>query len=646
MSRCRGEARKSRDGSAVVRSWIAVTAGLLTLLSPMIAGPAPEPINLLELPLPPAAPSAEPGSCSYRINPHGTGCISASEFGMVEGPSYMWDGHHVLMTVFFVGAPAAPKSASAYSGLQVIAVKTDGSHFPNGDAWKCLTCGVPAANAVGINRRVPDFSIGQPAGPQPVFDHPQAFRDDKRVLAGMNILDCGTYRVTDAACTPQRLHIYPIRWGRSADGLGEGSNMREQRLHPDNVHMGWGSFAPPNRFDEFGFFGRLVFNPAPKTGLPLAPRYDIENVSVLANSAQQYAMFMPDPEHPGYLLHNAPRGVIGEFRGFSSDGKSTLGIFLEESGNVDLYRTDMQTGASTRLTRDPSYTDPSKMSPDDRWVVYYNPRQSDRHMYYAGLQGIPPLMDILTLSVDACCYNNGNRRFFQPYLLATDDTREDYPGQQLNAGPGIPGSASDPNWNARADPAWSPDGTHVVFWQAIVTAPACGDVHPVPCPESTEPGGRRTRLMMATLTGRKPIAREPADPVSDAVPWAIALPPGDPLPVHSRIQPGKFILKGRASGQADVEIREAGGAITFVSARYKNYSDDGRHIINGTESAERGAIPGQVVWHSNIQASGAQQGTKVTSEPDGFVTSWKGAVSGMLTTTIDGKVYTPPLKGS
>jgi hypothetical protein len=225
------------------------------------------------------------------------------------------------------------------------------------------------------------------------------------------------------------------------------------------------------------------------------------------------------------------------------------------------------------------------------------------------------------------------------------DARENDPGQQLNAGSGVHGSASDPDWNGRADPAWSPDGTHVVYWQALVTAPACGGENPLPCPQSTEPGGRRTRLMMATLAGRKPVDMKPVSLVSDVVPWAIALPPGDPLPMHNRIMPGKYILEGKSSGRADVEIRADGGTIVYVSAHYVNYSDDGRHFIDGSERAERGPAAGLVVWHSDIKANGAQNGTKVTSEPDGFVLGWQGRVSGTLTTTIDGRVYTPPGKG-
>jgi hypothetical protein len=103
-----------------------------------------------------------------------------------------------------------------------------------------------------------------------------------------------------------------------------------------------------------------------------------------------------------------------------------------------------------------------------------------------------------------------------------------------------------------------------------------------------------------------------------------------------------------------VEIGGTAEAIASVSARYKDFSDDGRHVINGTERVEHDAKPGRFVWHSDIRASGAQQGTKVTSEPGGYVFGFGatgfglrgGPVSGSLTTTIDGRAYQPPAPGT
>jgi hypothetical protein len=274
----------------------------------------------------------------------------------------------------------------------------------------------------------------------------------------------------------------------------------------------------------------------------------------------------------------------------------------------------------------------------------------ERQMWYAGMQGIPPVTDMVSALIGAFAWRTGNRRFFQPILLDSYGDRGNYRGQQLNAGPGTPGSPSDPNWNSRADPAWSPDGTRVVYWQALVTSPACGGANPLPCPESTEPGGRRTRLMIAHLTSRKPVQVKPVPPVSDTVPWGLAYQPGDKLPEMYRLPAGKYVLLGKVSGRADVEFREGADkdSFNFVSVSYTDFSDDRIHIVNGTESAERvgSGFRASTILHSDLKLSGIQTGSKITSE-GGFTPGLFGQKQkGTMTTTIDGKTYRQPDDGN
>lgn len=618
--------------------------------------PRPEPVAISQLPLPPTSPSDAVGACTRVVNPRGTGCLSASDLGIQEGPGYMWDNRHVLLTVFFSGAPAAPDPSSAYNGPQVIAIRTDGTVFPNGDPWKCLTCGVPEDNRRGTMvsddpmaaSGLPGTTVPRPA--RMPLDHPQAFPDGKRALAGSNVIDCSPYLLTSVQCTPERLRIYPVRWGRAADGSGKGTIYREQRLNPDGAHMEWNAFVPSaGGVEQLGFLGKLAFNPAPTSGDPLVPRYDLKDVYVLINNRDPaFQPFSVDSRNPGKLIHNEPRGAIGEMRGWTRNGRSVIGMGFAESGNADLFITDLNKGGSRRLTRDPSYTDPMMMSPDDKWFVAMDTRTTGRHLYYSAMQGIPPLIDMMTLGIAVCCYNNGNRRFFQPILIDAHGDRGSYREQQLNAGPGTPGSPSDPDWNGRADPAWSPDGTRVVYWQALVTAPACGGTGQVPCPASTEPGGRRTRLMMANLTSRKPQATSKVVTGPIKVGWAIPLRPGDPLPRRAPGLPaGKFVMDGKSGGRADVEIERNGSGISAIRVRYTDYTDDGQHIINGTESASRNGtgLAARVVWHSDLRASGLQNGTKKTGSA-GLIMSFFGPLEGELVTTIDGKEYRRPAPGN
>lgn len=183
--------------------------------------------------------------------------------------------------------------------------------------------------------------------------------------------------------------------------------------------------------------------------------------------------------------------------------------------------------------------------------------------------GIPSITDLVTSTAVASIRNNGQRRFFQPWLIDGYGDRGAYQGQQLNAGDGSPGSVSDPNWNGRSQAAWSPDGTKIVYWQSIVTAPGCGGQNPLPCPESTEPGGRRTRLMIAHLPGREPlpITSEPVTPISDVVPWGTPYTPGDPHPTRPYPREGNSRCAGRCSAERRSTSRRTANALPSRPSR-------------------------------------------------------------------------------
>jgi len=608
---------------------------------PLPKPPAPEPIAITELPLPPTAPSSDPGACTAAVNPNRTGCTTSAPLTFQSG-SFLPDGHHVLALVHFTGAPVAPDPASIYQGGQIILVKTDGGKFPNGDAWKCVTCGVPAENALGV-------------GPDQTY--PQSFLDGKRIMEGTNIVDCSPFLLTDDRCTADKVHIFPIRWNIRPDGSGAGGSIRELRLHPDNVHLGYNamSFAE-GQIAQFGYLARLEFNAAPKTGEPRVPRYDLTQVTRLFRDGPDSMVLARDPQHPDRLRLNFNAITVGEFRGFSKNGREAFYVgYPFESSNIDVFAVDLTSGKVGRLTSNPEYVDPLDASPDDKWIVAEDTRGSDRQMFMAAMCGVPPIIDLLTTGAVSSVRNNHDRRFFQPYLIDRFGDRGDYQGQQLNAGDGTPGSASDPNWNAMADPRWSPDGTRVVFWQAQVTSPACGGSNPLPCPPPTEPGGRRFRMMLAQFTSRKPLSIQPPAPISDHVPWGTPYVPGSALPNMPLLPEGTYTLQGKLSGSATVAIVHTAGhrAIKTVSVVYKRYSDERGNILDGTEEVTQ--LPSKPTasaldWHSNLVQSGKTHGTKLTS-PDGFKLTIDYMLNvfqatGTLTTTINGKTYVQPGNGN
>ncbi|KAF2143110.1 uncharacterized protein K452DRAFT_326256 [Aplosporella prunicola CBS 121167] len=602
--------------------------------------PDPEPIVVTELPLPPVAPNYDEGSCTAQINSRGTGCISKSLAvdSKMQSGGFLPDGKHVAAFVSFAGAPAGPDPASIYTGKQVIIVKADNTTFSNGDAWKCITCGAPEDNAVGLSE---------------TWDYPQAFTDGKRLLAGANIIDCGAELASDD-CTPEKTHIYPIRWNTNPDGSGKGGSIRELRLHPDNVHIVFSSEVEENgMYSEYGYFAKLELNESPKSGIPLAPRYDLASVTVLYDPKAKQPVSVDGDQ----LFVNPDAVMVGELRGFTGTGNEITYVgYPAESSNIDIFAADLTTGKVRRLTSHPEYADPIDVSPVDDWMVVMDTRGSNRQMFMAGMRGIPPITDLITTSATSSTRNNGQRRFFQPYLLDRYGDRGEYFGQRINAGgDDKPGGISDREWNGMADPRWSPDGTHIVYWQALTVSPACGGDNPLPCEDSTEPGGRTARLMMAHLTSRKPQPNKTFMPISDTVPWGTPYEPGVTLPPRPSPSPGNYTLKGKSHGSAQIVLtgNSDKDTLSSVSVTYNNFSDDGINVLQGWENVTV-KIPKPTLnhldWYSDLVRTGETNSIKKTS-PDGFhldidVLTNMFDANGTLSTTIDGHTYEQPANGA
>ena len=592
--------------------------------------------TISELPVPPTAPSDAVGSCTAAVNPHGTGCVSGA-WGGIGSPGVYYDPHYILTGVFFAGAPASGPS-SVYKGPQVLLLKTDGTVFPNGDAWKCLTCGV----AFG-----PDIVTGSTAsagtGNGLQYPPPHALPGDHKALVGNGILECGpngaTYDLADPRCTPANTRVNPIYWGdtplgkpQPPPGVSAFGNGREWRLNPDGVHLGWGSFVldSTGAFTEHGFFGRLQFDPA-------TSRYNLVNVSLLFNPDPQDQPYVVQPGSPPVLKYNQ-RAFIGEFRGFTSDGKSAIGIQARESDNVDAFATSLTTGDSTPLTNHAEYVDPIQQSPDGKWSLADQVIGSGRLDFISGMQGIPPLTDqIPTLGYISGIRNNVNRRFFHPWLVDATSRRS----EDLN---------TDPSWNAAADPTWLADSTAAVWAENL----ACG-ANPTPhqCADSTEPGGRNARLMIARFPSFKPSAPIVPAPVADSVPWGLPYTVRvTPIPPRPHLPAGTYTVYGAKHGTATVVITEnaAKTAIASISVTYDSYGDVANQKLSGTESTTSNA-DGSVTWHEDLTTKGRHKGTKVTS-PDGFTLQNDILFSsifraiGTMTTTIDGQTYIQPANGT
>ncbi|OAL44865.1 hypothetical protein IQ07DRAFT_663171 [Pyrenochaeta sp. DS3sAY3a] len=200
-----------------------------------------------------------------------------------------------------------------------------------------------------------------------MLDYPQSFNDGKRILVGDNVIDCGNYLLASQGCKPEHTYIYPIQWETTALGSSAndtaGGAMRELRIHPDNVHIGFSSFTSAGgKLGQFAYFGRLVFNPNPASGLPRVPRYDVLNVTVLSKSDA----LAPVSVKGDQIFVNPEAISVGELRGFSGRGHKAIYIgSSRESSNVDAFAVHLQTRKIDRITSHPEYVDPIDISADD-----------------------------------------------------------------------------------------------------------------------------------------------------------------------------------------------------------------------------------------------------------------------------------------
>lgn len=180
--------------------------------------------------------------------------------------------------------------------------------------------------------------------------------------------------------------------------------MREQRLHPDQVHIGFNSFTYSHgALDQKAFFGRLLFDPSPTQGIPLAPRYDVLNVTLLVDLSNS----APIRTEGDQLFLNPQSVTIGEGRGFNGDGTEVIYLGSPvESCNIDVFAAHLATGAVRRLTSHPEYCDPVSFSPDNRWMAIMDTRGSGRNMFLAGMRGVPPLIDMIVSTLTSSTRNN------------------------------------------------------------------------------------------------------------------------------------------------------------------------------------------------------------------------------------------------
>ena len=293
-----------------------------------------------------------------------------------------------------------------------------------------------------------------------------------------------------------------------------------------------------------------------------------------------------DPEQE----HWSNGGTLAEFKAFCDGGRGFLFVTEGDSGNIDQYKCDFETGKVTRLSFDPDWDEDGACSPDGEHTVCASWRGMGQLDVLNCVPGSLPLLSFYLGAVIAVHYVSSFPGFandLQPWLLS---------GKDISGQPLAPYHGG--NWivanNIAGHPMWSPDSTKVLLQERDLTPPPDGANERV-----LEKGKAPNRLHISKL--RKASAERMPIVETKIGSWAKRLKEyranGD--------YPGDHIIPGRHSGSAKLNVD---GNLLRCNhcVEYVNFSNDGIHFLNGTESVRGNA--NDLAWKQNLIVTGAEQG--------------------------------------
>ncbi|ABM13148.1 hypothetical protein Mvan_2334 [Mycolicibacterium vanbaalenii PYR-1] len=284
--------------------------------------------------------------------------------------------------------------------------------------------------------------------------------------------------------------------------------------------------------------------------------------------------------------------------------------------NYDIYLMDTATGERRQLTTDLDYNESGDVAPDGKTVYFSSARGLDRMDVFTALER-PSLIDSGAFGqIGRVGLWNNRRCMNEPWLMnmAVGQIRGGYSGQPL---------VIDPAWTLRGW-SWFPDSTRAVVNEQQRPDDVTG-------PGSPDTPWRTSIIEFPTRTPSAPLA--PVHQSRAAIEtWSV--PVKDYNPMMGRQLLIK-VLKGKSSGTATLQYLGVYATGSY-SVTYKNYSDDGRNVLNGTERIAITNAVNDAEWSADLTSKGDRTGylkgtIKVRAQ---------NKFTGKVTSEVNGVTYT------
>jgi hypothetical protein len=334
-------------------------------------------------------------------------------------------------------------------------------------------------------------------------------------------------------------------------------------------------------------------------------------------------------------VENWSRGsALYELKSFTRGGAGVTYVQVggEHAMNVDVWEVDLKSGARTRLTEAPDWDEDLAVSPDGNTMAIYSNRTYHVFDWTGGLLPHRGFIDSPIAGALSGLVNNGRSHNFcggPMWLLpASGDAGGSIAGQPI-------ANYKDPNARVTVHvggaPMWNPQST--MFALQLSTPPG-GGVYASKTPPY---------VLVAELAARKPTTPQPVV-TSEVGAWA-----GNTLDYHPSFgYEGTVKLSGSGGGSVTLTFNPVIGVqMGTFSAKYENYSEDGKTFLNGTKAVDvRKVGLGEARFTADLMMSGERTGAVVgdltfySAGPDGntpYPTS-----TGTFTVTYDGTTVSGP----